>query len=49
MYKRQFMVLPLLIANLFRRVIHSETVMAFLEGAIRIAIFVAYIKLIRCV
>ena len=41
-----FMVLPLLIANLFRRVIHSETVMAFLEGAIRIAIFVAYIKLI---
>ena len=41
-----FMVLPLLIANLFRRVIHSEAVMAFLEGAIRIAIFVAYIKLI---
>ena len=41
-----FMVLPLLIANLFRRVIHSETVMAFLEGVIRIAIFVAYIKLI---
>ena len=40
------MVLPLLIANLFRRVIHSETVMAFLEGVIRIAIFVAYIKLI---
>lgn len=41
-----FMVLPLLIANLCRRVIHSETVMAVLEGVIRIAIFVAYIKLI---
>lgn len=41
-----FMVLPLLIANLCRRFIHSETVMAFLEGVIRIAIFVAYIKLI---
>lgn len=41
-----FMVLPLLIAGLCRRVIHSETVMAILEGVIRIAIFVAYIKLI---
>lgn len=41
-----FMVLPLLIANLCRRVIHSGTVMAVLEGVIRIAIFVAYIKLI---
>lgn len=41
-----FMVLPLLIAGLCRRVIHSETVMAVLEGVIRIAIFVAYIKLI---
>lgn len=41
-----FMVLPLLIANLCRQFIHSETVMAFLEGVIRIAIFVTYIKLI---
>ena len=41
-----FMVLPLLIANLCRPFIPSETVMAFLEGVIRIAIFVAYIKLI---
>lgn len=41
-----FMVLPLLIANGFRLFIHSETVMAILEGLIRIAIFVAYIKII---
>ena len=41
-----FMVLPLLIANVFRRFIASPTVMAILEGCIRIAIFVAYIKLI---
>jgi uncharacterized protein YqhQ len=41
-----FMVVPLLIANVFRLVIHSETVMAVLEGLIRIAIFVTYIKLI---
>jgi uncharacterized protein YqhQ len=41
-----FMILPLLIANLFRLVIHSETIMAVMEGVIRIAIFVTYIKLI---
>ncbi len=41
-----FMVLPLLIAVGLRRQIHSETVMAILEGVIRIAIFIAYIKLI---
>lgn len=41
-----FMVLPLLIAGGLRRQIHSETVMAILEGVIRIAIFIAYIKLI---
>jgi len=41
-----FMVLPLLIANVFRLFIGSETVMAVLEGCIRIGIFVAYIKLI---
>lgn len=41
-----FMVLPLLIANVFRRFVASATVMAVLEGCIRIGIFVAYIKLI---
>ncbi len=41
-----FMLLPLLIANACKRVIHSETAMAILEGFIRIAIFVAYIKVI---
>ena len=41
-----FMVLPLLIANVLRSFIHSETIMAILEGFIRIAIFVTYIKLI---
>ena len=41
-----FMVLPLLIANVFRRFIRSATIMAVLEGCIRIAIFVAYIQLI---
>ena len=41
-----FMVLPMLIANFFRSLIRSETVMAVLEGVIRIGIFVAYIKLV---
>ena len=41
-----FMVLPLLIAGFFRRFIQSETVMAVLEGVIRIGIFIAYIKII---
>lgn len=41
-----FMVLPLLIANVFRNFITSDTVMAFLEGVIRILIFIGYIKLI---
>ncbi|MDO4296465.1 MAG: DUF1385 domain-containing protein [bacterium] len=41
-----FMILPLLLAGIFRRVIVSETLMAFLEGAIRILIFIGYIKLI---
>ena len=41
-----FMVLPLLIAGIFRTVIKSDTVMAFLEGLIRIMIFIAYIKVI---
>lgn len=41
-----FMVLPLLIAGIFKTVIKSDTVMAFLEGLIRIMIFIAYIKVI---
>lgn len=41
-----FMVLPLLIANIFRQFISSAMAMAVLEGCIRIGIFVAYIKLI---
>lgn len=41
-----FMVLPLLIAGVFRRFIGSAMVMAVLEGCIRIGIFIAYIKLI---
>lgn len=41
-----FMVLPLLIAGVFRRFITSDTIMAILEGFIRIGIFVAYIKII---
>lgn len=41
-----FMILPMLIANVFRMFIKSDTVMAILEGIIRIGIFVAYIKII---
>lgn len=41
-----FMVLPLLIARVCRSFIPSETVMAILEGVIRIVIFIAYIKLV---
>lgn len=41
-----FMVLPLLIANVFRMFVKSETVMAVLEGFIRIGIFITYVKLI---
>lgn len=41
-----FMVLPLVIAGVFRKVITSETIMAIVEGFIRIAIFIAYIKLV---
>lgn len=41
-----FMVLPLIIANFFRQFIESDTVMAVLEGLIRIGIFITYIKLI---
>ncbi len=41
-----FMILPLLISNLFRPYITSNALMAFVEGMIRIVIFVTYIKLI---
>lgn len=41
-----FMLLPLFIAGLFSSVITSEHVMAVLEGVIRIAIFIAYIKIV---
>lgn len=41
-----FMVLPLLISNFFRGFIVSDTVMAVVEGVIRIAIFICYIKLV---
>lgn len=41
-----FMVLPLLIAGIFRKFVASETVMAILEGLIRICIFIGYIKII---
>ena len=41
-----FMIVPMLIANACRKVIHSDTLMAILEGVIRIAVFVAYIKVI---
>ena len=42
-----FMVFPLLAAsNIFRRFISSETVMAVLEGVIRLLIFIVYIKLV---
>ena len=41
-----FMVLPLFIANICRGFIHSDTVMAILEGVIRIVIFIAYIKMV---
>lgn len=41
-----FMVLPLMISNFFRRFIPSPTLMAVLEGFIRIGIFIGYIQLI---
>lgn len=41
-----FMVLPMLIARVLKLWIGSETVMAVLEGVIRILIFILYIKLV---
>ena len=41
-----FMVLPVMIANFFRKFIASENIMAVLEGVIRITIFISYVKLV---
>lgn len=41
-----FMVLPMLLASIFHHFIVSQTIMAVLEGIIRIGIFIAYIKLV---
>lgn len=41
-----FMILPLAISNFLRRFIPSDTTMAFLEGVIRLCIFIGYIKVI---
>ena len=41
-----FMLFPLFLADLFRNFITSETVMAIVEGVIRIGIFIGYIKII---
>lgn len=41
-----FMLLPLFLAGIFRRFTSSENLIALLEGVIRVAIFILYIKLI---
>ena len=41
-----FMVLPLGISRLLKPVVASDTLMAFLEGLIRLAIFILYIRLV---
>ncbi len=41
-----FMILPLGISSLIRPLVGSDTMMAFLEGLIRLGIFIAYIKVI---
>lgn len=41
-----FMVLPLCLSRILAPVIPSDTLMAFLEGVLRLAIFIVYIKLI---
>ena len=41
-----FLWLPLFLAGLLNRVITNDTLMAFFEGVIRVAIFVIYIKLV---
>lgn len=41
-----FMVLPLFLAGVFKHFITSHTVLAIIEGFIRIGIFIAYIKIV---
>ena len=41
-----FMIVPLLLANFLRNFISSETLMAFLEGVIRLGIFIGYVLLV---
>ncbi|MDR2022899.1 MAG: DUF1385 domain-containing protein [Hungatella sp.] len=41
-----FMVFPMFLANIFKNYIKSQTVMAILEGVLRIGIFIAYIGLV---
>lgn len=41
-----FMILPLAISRLLKPLVPSDTLMAFLEGLIRLVIFIIYIKLI---
>ena len=41
-----FMLLPMFLANIFHHFIKSPTIMAVLEGVLRIGIFIAYIKLV---
>ena len=41
-----FMVLPVVLANFFRRFIQSSAAIAFLEGVVRILIFLGYVLLI---
>ena len=41
-----FMILPLALSSLLRPWITSDTLMAFLEGVLRLAIFILYIKLV---
>ncbi|WP_124067071.1 DUF1385 domain-containing protein [Clostridium sp. E02] len=41
-----FMLLPMFLANIFHHFIKSQTIMAVLEGVLRIGIFIAYIKLV---
>ncbi|MCI8551192.1 MAG: DUF1385 domain-containing protein [Lachnospiraceae bacterium] len=41
-----FFVLPMFLSNLFRRFIDSRALMGFIEGVIRLAIFVGYVLLI---
>lgn len=41
-----FMLLPMFIANIFKKYIVSYTVLAIIEGAIRILLFISYVALI---